>query len=94
MRLVKGCNLQMESIISSMRGWENPILHTKIEVDANYMHILDLALKTGKHKGVAYRVASHNFFTIAYAHLLCEQNAVTEGVTFEMLEEWPITCRG
>lgn len=86
MRLVKGCNLQMESIISSMRGWENPILHTKIEVDANYMHILDLALKPENTKVLHIGVASHNFFTIAYAHLLCEQNAVTEGVTFEMLE--------
>ena len=86
MRLVKGCNLQMESIISSMRGWESPILHTKIEVDANYMHILDLALKPENTKVLHIGVASHNFFTIAYAHLLCEQNAVTEGVTFEMLE--------
>jgi RHH-type proline utilization regulon transcriptional repressor/proline dehydrogenase/delta 1-pyrroline-5-carboxylate dehydrogenase len=86
MRLVKGCNLQMETIVSSMRGWENPILPTKTEVDANYMHILDLALTPENTKVLNIGVASHNFFTIAYAHLLCEQNGVTEGVTFEMLE--------
>ncbi|MDR1373075.1 MAG: proline dehydrogenase family protein [Dysgonamonadaceae bacterium] len=86
MRLVKGCNLQMESIVSSMKGWECPVLRSKIEVDANYMHILDLALIPENTKVLNIGIASHNFFTIAYAHLLCEQNNVTEGITFEMLE--------
>ncbi|MDR2472873.1 MAG: proline dehydrogenase family protein [Tannerella sp.] len=86
MRLVKGCNLQMESIVSSMKGWECPVLRTKTEVDANYMHILDMALTAENTAALNTGVASHNFFTIAYAHLLCEQNGVTQGVTFEMLE--------
>ena len=45
MRLVKGANLQMESIISSLRGWDNPVLPSKIEVDANFLYILDTALQ-------------------------------------------------
>jgi len=86
MRLVKGANLQMESIISSLKGWENPILPTKIDVDANYLHILDVALEPENAKVMHVGVASHNFFTIAYAYLLSQRNNVQEYVTFEMLE--------
>ena len=86
MRLVKGANLQMESIVSSLKGWENPVHRTKVEVDANYMHILDIALQPENIKACNVGVASHNYFSIAYAHLLAEKNGVSEFVTFEMLE--------
>jgi len=86
MRLVKGANLQMESIISSLRGWANPVLPTKVDVDANYMHILDIALEPENAKALHVGVASHNFFSIAYAYLLSEKNGVGDYVTFEMLE--------
>ncbi|HCO66965.1 MAG TPA: proline dehydrogenase [Dysgonomonas sp.] len=86
MRLVKGANQQMESIISSLRGWANPILPSKIDVDANYMHILDIALQPKNAKAMHVGVASHNFFSIGYAYLLSEKNGVSDCVTFEMLE--------
>jgi RHH-type proline utilization regulon transcriptional repressor/proline dehydrogenase/delta 1-pyrroline-5-carboxylate dehydrogenase len=86
MRLVKGANLQMESIVSSLRGWPCPVQKTKVEVDANYLHVLDTALLPENAKVCSVGVASHNFFTIAYAHLLAEKNGVSEYVTFEMLE--------
>jgi len=86
MRLVKGANLQMESIISSLRGWANPVLPSKVEVDANYMHILDVAMIPENAEALHIGVASHNFFSIAYAHLLSQKNGVAEYVTFEMLE--------
>ncbi|MDR2774742.1 MAG: bifunctional proline dehydrogenase/L-glutamate gamma-semialdehyde dehydrogenase [Tannerella sp.] len=86
MRLVKGANLQMESIVSSLRGWENPVFRSKVEVDANYMHILDIALQPANVKACHVGIASHNYFTIAYAHLLAEKNGVSGYVTFEMLE--------
>ena len=86
MRLVKGANLQMETIISSLKGWENPVHATKIEVDANYLHILDRALEPENAKAVHVGVASHNFFTIGYAFLLSQKNKVEQYVTFEMLE--------
>ena len=86
MRLVKGANLQMESIISSLRGWENPVLPTKVDVDANYMHILDVALQPENAEAMHVGVASHNFFSIAYAYLLSEKYGTSEYVTFEMLE--------
>jgi len=85
-RLVKGANLQMESVISSLKGWENPIYKSKVEVDANYLHLLDIALKPENAQVCHVGVASHNYFTIAYAHLLGKENGVSECVTFEMLE--------
>ncbi|KAA6306818.1 Bifunctional protein PutA, partial [termite gut metagenome] len=36
-RIVKGANLQMETITSSLKGWTVPILPTKTQVDANYL---------------------------------------------------------
>ncbi|MDD3080412.1 MAG: bifunctional proline dehydrogenase/L-glutamate gamma-semialdehyde dehydrogenase [Paludibacter sp.] len=86
MRLVKGANLQMESIVSSLRGWENPVLDSKVKVDANYLHILDRAFLPENVKALRIGVASHNFFSIGYAHLLSKKNGVEEYVTFEMLE--------
>lgn len=86
MRLVKGANLQMETVVSSLKGWPNPIYPTKVEVDANYMHILDEALKPENIEAVHVGVASHNYFTIAYAHLLAEKYGTSKHLTFEMLE--------
>ena len=86
MRLVKGANLQMESIVSSLKGWENPVLGSKVEVDANYLHILDRALEPENAKALHVGVASHNFFSIGYAYLLSKKMGVEKQVTFEMLE--------
>jgi len=86
MRLVKGANLQMESIVSSLKGWENPVLHSKVEVDANYLHILDRAFEPDNIHSLHVGVASHNLFSIGYAYLLGKKNGVEEFVTFEMLE--------
>lgn len=86
MRLVKGANLQMETINSSIHGWESPIYDSKIKVDANYLRILDEALKLENAEALNIGVASHNFFTINYAYLLSDRNGVDDFVTFEMLE--------
>lgn len=86
MRLVKGCNLEMETVISSLRGWPNPILSTKTEVDANYLHILERALLPENAAALHIGVASHNLFTIAYAYLLSQKYGSGEYMTFEMLE--------
>ncbi|MDR3189173.1 MAG: proline dehydrogenase family protein [Prevotellaceae bacterium] len=86
MRLVKGANLQMETIASSLRGWPVPVYPSKVEVDANYLHLLDTALLPENVKACRIGVASHNYFSIAYAHLLAEKNGASDYVTFEMLE--------
>ena len=86
MRLVKGCNLEMETVISSLRGWPNPVRTSKTEVDANYLHILERALLPENAKALHVGVASHNLFTIAYAYLLSRKLGSAEYMTFEMLE--------
>ena len=86
MRLVKGANLEMETVVSSLRGWPNPILPSKVEVDANYLAILERALLPENAKAVRVGVASHNFYSIAFAYLTAEKNGTLDAVTFEMLE--------
>lgn len=86
MRLVKGCNLEMETVISSLRGWPNPVRTSKTEVDANYLHILERALLPENAKALHVGVASHNLFTIAYAFLLSRKLGSGDYMTFEMLE--------
>lgn len=86
MRLVKGCSLEMETVVSSLRGWPNPIRTSKTEVDANYLHLLERALQPENAKALHLGVASHNLFTIAYAYLLSRKSGSSEYMTFEMLE--------
>lgn len=86
MRLVKGANLAMETVVSSLKGWSNPIYDNKIDVDANYLKILDRALEPDNATCVHVGVASHNLFTLSYSYLLAVQNGVLDYLSFEMLE--------
>ena len=85
-RLVKGANLQAESVMSSLKGWPNPIKSSKVEVDANYLHLLDILLQKENAQALHVGVASHNLYTIAYAHCVSQQTGVEEYVSYEMLE--------
>ncbi len=85
-RLVKGANLQMESVVSSLRGWENPVRDSKVDSDAGYLRMLDIALEPHNAKVLQVGVASHNLFTIGYAFLKAQQNGVMDYISFEMLE--------
>lgn len=86
MRLVKGCNLEMETVVSSLRGWETPIRATKTETDANYLHVLEQALQPDNARALNIGVASHNLYSIAYAYLLAQRLGSADYMTFEMLE--------
>lgn len=87
MRIVKGCNLEMETVVSSLRGWPNPVLPNKTEVDANYLHLLDRALLPENAKVLHLGIASHNLFTISYAYLLAQAYGTPKDCfSFEMLE--------
>ena len=86
MRLVKGCNLEMETVISSLKGWPNPIRPSKTEVDANYLCLLERGLMPENARVLHLGVASHNLFSIAYAYLLAQKYGTTGYMTFEMLE--------
>ena len=87
MRIVKGCNLDMENIVSDMRGWPNPVLPDKTLVDANYLKIIERGLKPENSRVLHIGMASHNLFTISYAYLLTEQYGTPKDTfCFEMLE--------
>ncbi len=87
MRIVKGCNLDMENIVSDLRGWPNPVRQSKTEVDANYLHIIERGLKPENAKVLHIGMASHNLFTISYAYLLTEMYKTPKDCfCFEMLE--------
>lgn len=86
MRLVKGANLQMEQVISSLKGWKVPVYDNKVSVDANYLKIIDRALEPDNIRALHVGVASHNLFTIGYAMLLSQKNDVQSYISFEMLE--------
>ena len=72
MRIVKGCNLDMENIVSDLRGWPNPVRKSKTEVDANYLHLIERGLKPENARVLHIGMASHNLFTISYAYLLTQ----------------------
>ena len=87
MRIVKGCNLDMENIVSDLRGWPNPVRSNKTEVDANYLHIIERGLKPENAQVLHIGMASHNLFTISYAYLLTQMYQTPKDCfCFEMLE--------
>ncbi|MBO4486769.1 MAG: bifunctional proline dehydrogenase/L-glutamate gamma-semialdehyde dehydrogenase, partial [Bacteroidaceae bacterium] len=87
MRIVKGCNLDMENIVSDLRGWPNPVRPDKTEVDANYLHVIERGLLPENAKVLHIGMASHNLFTISYAYLLTQKyHTPKDCFCFEMLE--------
>jgi RHH-type proline utilization regulon transcriptional repressor/proline dehydrogenase/delta 1-pyrroline-5-carboxylate dehydrogenase len=85
LRLVKGANLAMERVESSLRGWPVPILPTKADVDAHFKHMLRFACLPESIEAVRLGVGSHNVFDIAYALVLRERLARPEWLELEML---------
>ena len=75
----------METVISSLKGWPNPIRPSKTEVDANYLCLLERGLMPENARVLHLGVASHNLFSIAYAYLLAQKYGTTGYMTFEML---------
>ncbi|HEV7622562.1 MAG TPA: proline dehydrogenase family protein [Amnibacterium sp.] len=84
-RLVKGANLPMERVESSLHDWPLATWHTKAETDANYKRVLDWALTPERIDAVKLGVAGHNLFDVAHAWLLAGDRGVRDGIDFEML---------
>ncbi len=84
-RLVKGANLAMERVDAVMHGWPLATYDTKLDTDANYLRLLDEALRPENTAAVRIGVAGHNLFGIAHAWLLAGERGVTDDVEFEML---------
>ncbi|MEJ7633482.1 bifunctional proline dehydrogenase/L-glutamate gamma-semialdehyde dehydrogenase [Aeromicrobium sp.] len=84
-RVVKGANLAMERVDSTVHGWPLATWTTKQETDTNYKRVLDWALTTDRIDAVRIGVAGQNLFDIAYAWLLAGDRGVRDAVDFEML---------
>src|SRR5690554_6459734 len=84
-RLVKGANLPMERVDAVMHGWPLATYDSKLDTDANYLRMLDEALRPQNTAAVRHGVAGHNLFGIAYAWLLAGERGVQTDVEIEML---------
>ncbi|UDY23508.1 bifunctional proline dehydrogenase/L-glutamate gamma-semialdehyde dehydrogenase [Nocardioides sp. Kera G14] len=84
-RLVKGANLPMERVQSSLYGWPLATWGSKQESDTSYKNVLNYALTPEHTANVRIGVAGHNLFDVAYAWILAGRRGVRDGIEFEML---------
>lgn len=87
-RLVKGANLPMERVESSLRGWPLATWGSKQETDTNYLRVLEYSMTAERLANVRLGIAGHNLFDIAYAWELAGQRGVRDlgdAIEFEML---------
>ncbi|HEX5945768.1 MAG TPA: proline dehydrogenase family protein [Acidimicrobiales bacterium] len=85
-RVVKGANLSMERVEAELHGWAPAPYGTKAEVDANYLRLVERALRPELAGTLRLGVASHNLYDVALAHLLAERRGLTAMVDVEMLQ--------
>jgi RHH-type proline utilization regulon transcriptional repressor/proline dehydrogenase/delta 1-pyrroline-5-carboxylate dehydrogenase len=85
-RLVKGANLAMEKVEAELHGWAQAPYPTKPDVDANYVRLVDHALRAPRTDAVRIGVASHNLFHVALAILAARARGVSHALDVEMLQ--------
>ncbi|MFP5212028.1 MAG: proline dehydrogenase family protein, partial [Acidobacteriota bacterium] len=86
LRIVKGANMEMELVESSLHNWPLAPYDNKLDVDANYKRMAEYGMQPENIRAVNLGIASHNLFELAYAYSLAKNNGVTDCFTFEMLE--------
>lgn len=85
-RLVKGANLSMERVDSEIHDWPQAPYLTKAEVDANYVRLMDWALRPEHADSLRIGVASHNLYDVGLAHELSVARGVEHQLDIEMLQ--------
>lgn len=85
-RLVKGANLPMERVEAAMHGWDLTTQPSKAAADANYMRVLEYAMRPEHLKNVHLGIAGHNLFSLGFALSLAEARGITDGYEVEMLK--------
>ena len=85
-RIVKGANLAMEHVEATLHDWPQAPYTSKPDVDANYVRMLDHALRPERAQAVRVGAASHNLFHVALAILLGRARGVSEALDIEMLQ--------
>jgi RHH-type proline utilization regulon transcriptional repressor/proline dehydrogenase/delta 1-pyrroline-5-carboxylate dehydrogenase len=84
-RVVKGANLPMEQVESSLHDWPLATWGSKQDSDTSYKSVINYSLHPERIKNIRIGVAGHNLFDIAFAWLLAKQRGVESGIEFEML---------
>lgn len=88
-RVVKGANLPMEQMESSLHDWPLATWGTKQDSDTNYKRVINYSLHPDRIRNVRIGVAGHNLFDVAFAWLLAGERGLTgngeHGLEFEML---------
>jgi RHH-type transcriptional regulator, proline utilization regulon repressor / proline dehydrogenase / delta 1-pyrroline-5-carboxylate dehydrogenase len=85
-RIVKGANMEMELVESSLHNWPLAPYDNKLDVDANYKRMVDYGMIPENIQAVHLGIASHNLFELAYAANLAKHLGVSGNMSFEMLE--------
>ncbi|CAM3879195.1 proline dehydrogenase family protein [Tsukamurella ocularis] len=85
-RLVKGANLAMERVDAEVHDWPLATYGSKADVDANYLRMVDTALRPENADALRIGVASQNLFSVAYAVELAQQRDVQRQLDIEMLQ--------
>lgn len=85
-RLVKGANLEMERVESSISGHPQAPFQTKIETDANYKKMLAELINAAGEGVIRVGLASHNLFDVALGLVWCNDQQLADRVQIEMLE--------
>ena len=86
LRIVKGANMEMEQVESSIHNWPLAPYDNKRDVDANYKRMVEFGMRPENIRAVNLGIASHNLFDVAHAFLLAKHYGVTQHFIFEMLE--------
>ncbi|MGD9007675.1 MAG: proline dehydrogenase family protein [Desulfobacteraceae bacterium] len=85
-RIVKGANMEMEQVESSLFNWPLAPYNNKLEVDANYKRMVEYGLRPENVEAVQLGIASHNLFELAFASNLAQERNLNDFFYFEMLE--------
>ncbi|MDA1354336.1 MAG: proline dehydrogenase family protein [bacterium] len=84
-RLVKGANMGLESIVADENGWALPTYSHKIDTDSQFKRMLQFGIKPIHAMSAHLAIGSHNLFDIAYALLERAEKGVEQYVSFELL---------
>ncbi|MDT0197014.1 bifunctional proline dehydrogenase/L-glutamate gamma-semialdehyde dehydrogenase [Arthrobacter sp. AB6] len=88
-RVVKGANLPMEQVESSLHDWPLATWGSKQDSDTSYKSVINYSLHPERIKNIRIGVAGHNLFDIAFAWLLAKQRGIADtarqSIEFEML---------
>lgn len=84
-RIVKGSFLGEERDEAEVRGWVPAQYDSDVDVNAQFLDLIDRALRPEVAYALRMGVASNNLFHLAFAHLCAQERGVEAALDIEML---------